>query len=390
MLAATTLLNFVLLLVLSAGNMALIVAVVNRLHGRPLPEPLLKNLRHAHDATILLIPFVLVWLLGFRGPRLLTGGRWADLSGPWQVYLALCGLGSVMLAASAVRWWLRKPPAAQLSNHTWIVDIAERLGRRPIGDGPYRMLTRVPRNEIFRVAVSEKRYQFPRLPRAWHGLSILHLTDMHFIGTVDRPYFEEIAKLSEELEPDLIVFTGDLLDRQHLVEWLPSTLGRLRAPLGCHFILGNHDWVLDSDAIRSELTKLGWNDVAGKTIGLERDGRRIILGGTEYPWMGAHPEFGPANPDDFRVLLSHTPDNLPWARKQNVDLMLSGHNHGGQVVLPVLGPIYSPSKYGVRYSGGVFFEDPTLLYVSRGLSAKHALRINCNPELTKLVLETPH
>jgi predicted MPP superfamily phosphohydrolase len=59
------------------------------------------------------------------------------------------------------------------------------------------------------------------------------------------------------------------------------------------------------------------------------------------------------------------------------------------VVLPVLGPIYSPSRFGVRYAGGVFFEEPTMLYVSRGLSAKHALRWNCPPELTKLVLESP-
>jgi predicted MPP superfamily phosphohydrolase len=66
--------------------------------------------------------------------------------------------------------------------------------------------------------------------------------------------------------------------------------------------------------------------------------------------------------------------------------MLSGHNHGGQVILPVIGPVYAPSRYGVRYAGGCFWEPPTLLYVSRGVAGERALRWNCLPELTKLVL----
>jgi len=104
--------------------------------------------------------------------------------------------------------------------------------------------------------------------------------------------------------------------------------------------------------------------------------------------MGRHPDFS-AQPDDaFRILLSHTPDNLPWARKHAIDLMLSGHNHGGQVVLPVVGPVYSPSIHGVEYAGGVYDEPPTLLYVSRGISGRHPVRWRCRPELTKLVLKS--
>jgi hypothetical protein len=66
--------------------------------------------------------------------------------------------------------------------------------------------------------------------------------------------------------------------------------------------------------------------------------------------------------------------------------MLSGHNHGGQVRLPGFGPVYSPSAFGCHYASGVFWESPTLLYVSRGISGKHPLRWNCLPELTRLVL----
>jgi predicted MPP superfamily phosphohydrolase len=102
--------------------------------------------------------------------------------------------------------------------------------------------------------------------------------------------------------------------------------------------------------------------------------------------MGQHPDWSQVPADAFRLFLCHTPDHIQWARSQQVDLMLSGHNHGGQVVLPVLGPVYSPSIYGTRYASGVFWEEPTLLYVSRGISGRHPLRWRCPPELTKLVL----
>ena len=96
--AAMSLLNLVLLLILAVGNGAVIVAFVNRLHGRPLPEPFLKNVRHAHDATILLLPLLLVGLLGLSGPRLLLGGQWSDISTAWRIYVAVCSIGVLLLA----------------------------------------------------------------------------------------------------------------------------------------------------------------------------------------------------------------------------------------------------------------------------------------------------
>jgi predicted MPP superfamily phosphohydrolase len=290
------------------------------------------------------------------------------------------------LFASSVGWRLRRVPRHQLTNHSSTVDIAQRLGKKPVGEGPYRYLTRVPGNEIFRVEVSQKEYRLPRLPREWDGLSILHVTDLHLIGTIDRSFFEELFEVANDMRADLVVFTGDLLDRQDCNDWLPTTMGRLDAPLGRYFILGNHDWYLDHRATRQALCDCGWIDVAGRTIEIEHRGRRLAIGGTERPWMGEHPDFDTNSQDAFRLLLSHTPDHLEFARSQNVDLMLSGHNHGGQVVLPIVGPVYAPSQFGVRYAGGVFWREPTLLYVSRGISGQHPLRINCPPELTKLVL----
>jgi hypothetical protein len=102
--------------------------------------------------------------------------------------------------------------------------------------------------------------------------------------------------------------------------------------------------------------------------------------------MGMQPDLTSVPEDAFRIFLSHTPDNINWACRNSIDLMLSGHNHGGQVRLPGFGPVYSPSVYGCHFASGVFWEPPTLLYVSRGISGKHPLRWNCLPELTRLIL----
>jgi predicted MPP superfamily phosphohydrolase len=405
-------LNVILFLVLIAGHTELIVMFLNRMHARRIRCGTLRRLGDIHDILILLFPVLLVWYAGISGPGLLVGGSWADLPAGWGVVFALCLVGFGGLCFSVLRSLLYRVPQTQISNHSQTIDIEKNLGFTPLGDGPYRFLAKLPGNEIFRIEVSEKRYQHPDLPQEWDGLSILHLTDFHFTGTIDRPFFEQVIQLSADMEPDLIVFTGDLLDCQELVDWLPATLGQLSAPLGQYFVLGNHDWYLQPDEIRIAMSDIGWTDVAGKTFKVdhsrfqktEASGKRqfpvsqeqpgeisrspIVVGGSESPWMGSHPDFTSVPENAFRVLLSHTPDNLLWAKQQHVDVMMSGHNHGGQVVLPIIGPVYSPSRYGVRYASGAFWDDPTLLYVSRGISSRHPLRYRCPPELTKLVFES--
>ena len=381
-------LNLLIFLVLTAGHCELVVATLNRIYALRMAEWTLSVTRRLHDLLILLFPVVLVWSVGVRGPALLAGGSWSAVPTAWMVYFAFCAAGFAGLCASAVRWWLWRPAELQQSNHSHVVDVAERLGYPPIGEGPLRLMARLPGNGVFKVEVADKTFVVPGLPREWDGLSIVHVSDLHFIGTLDLPFFEEVIAEASRLRADVAVFTGDLLDKVRMLDWVPATLGRLDAPLGRYFILGNHDWKLEPDRIRRAVSAAGWTDVAGRVVCLDYRGHTLAIGGDELPWMGEHPEFSAAPEGAFRLLLSHSPDNVAWAREQGVRLMLSGHNHGGQVVLPVIGPVYSPSRYGVRYAGGSFWSEPTLLYVSRGVSGQHPLRINCLPEITKLVLRS--
>lgn len=379
--------NLLLFAVAVLGHTALIVAALNRIYSFPLPLRVLDGIRRTHDVLVIGFPIALFWVAGVAGPGPLRGGSYLALPLVLQTYLALCLLAALFVAVIAVRRALRRLPEAQLSNHSHTVDVAGRLGYRPVGSGPHRQLARLPGNEIFRVEVSEKVYRLPRLPAAWDGLSIVHISDLHFSGTIDRPFFEQVVELAQQLEGDMVALTGDLVEELRFVDWLPDTVGRFSAPLGTYFVLGNHDQEIgDFHPVREKMVELGWTDLGGRCVVRKVQGHRLVLAGTERPWIGEHPDLSGAEPDAFRLLLSHTPDHIAWARRQNVDLMLAGHNHGGQVCLPLFGPVYGPSKFGCRYASGPFWEDPTLLYVSRGVSGQHPLRWRCLPEVTKLVL----
>lgn len=377
---------------LSIGNAEVLVTVVNRIHSSKIREPRLRHVRHLHDLLIPLWPSWLIVVIGLRQPGVLFHevspiAVWQGLPLMVQAWMAVCMAGFAGFCWSVIRYWTHRAPRQQIEFSSTVVDFEAELGSRPVGDGPYASLLDFPINDCFKVEFTERTFQLERLPREWDGLSILHLTDLHFTGAIDLPFFEAVFERAAQWDYDIAVITGDILDSEELFDWLPRTLGKLDAPLGNYFILGNHDWGLDSDRIRQAIGDLGWRNVAGTLQTLDIAGKRLAIGGSERPWMGRHPSFNAVPDDIFRLLLSHTPDNLSWARRQHVDLMLAGHNHGGQVVLPGIGPVYSPSVHGCRFSSGVFCSDPTVLFVGRGLSGKHPLRIGATPEVSRIVLK---
>lgn len=376
-------------LVICHGSTALGVAVVNRLHGCRLSSPAIHFSHKVHYLLLVAIPAATFVATGWYGPGLLRGGSWSDLSPTWWAVFAASAAATIVFWGSVLLRSLRRDPAHQRRHEMAVRDLVQETGSAPIGQGPYRWMATLPGNEVFRLQVTQRELVIPNLPAAWDGLSILHFSDAHLTGTLDQPYYAWVMQQAQTLSADLICFTGDLLDDQDLLPWLPATLGQLQAPLGRLFILGNHDWHLDMDAIRDELTRLGWRDVSTSPLTLERQGDQLYLAGSEYPWIDHQPSFERVPAAALRILLSHTPDNIARARRDRVDLMLSGHNHGGQIRLPVIGPVYCPSRFGCYYSEGLFWEGPTLLHVSRGLAGRHPLRYGCLPEITKLVLRCP-
>lgn len=380
-------------MILSIGNAEILVTIINRVHSLKILEPRLRHLRHLHDLLIPLWPLSLLVALGLAGPAVLFHDVapeevWRQLPFIVRGWMIVCCIGFAGFSWSVIRYWTCRPPREQIQFQSTMIDFERQVDGTLTGEGPYASLLGVPMNQCFQVEFTERTLQLERLPREWDGLSILHLTDLHFTGAIALPFFEAVFEKAGGLDFDIAVVTGDVLDSEELFHWLPKTLGQLDAPLGNYFILGNHDWGLDSERIRREIAELGWRNVAGTLQTLEIAGKRLAIGGSERPWMGVHPSFEALPDDVFRLLLSHTPDNVSWAARRRVDLMLSGHNHGGQVVIPGIGPVYSPSVYGCAYSSGLFRSGQTLLFVGRGLSGKHPLRIGAIPEVCRIVLKS--
>ncbi|QDT35099.1 metallophosphoesterase [Thalassoglobus polymorphus] len=378
-------LNLLALLWLIAGNTTLWVAYVNRTHALPLTCGTLHRLRRVHDVMIILVPLLLIVGLGLTGPKLLLGGSWAKLTPFWWAFVGVCLLGGMQLVFVTIRNILQRAPEQLIDKQSETIDIADKLGAKPVEPGKYYRLAMLPMNEQFEVEFNQKTFQLESLPAELDGLSILHISDWHFMGTLSQSYFKQVSDLLAQEPVDIVCFTGDLIDSMKCVEWIPETLGKLKGKYGNFFILGNHDWYQDPDVIREAVSKIGWVNVASETVELEIDHAILQIGGDETPWMGTSPEFSEIA--HFRLLLCHTPDNLQSARDSHVDLMLSGHNHGGQVQLPLVGPVYSPSRFGTQYASGIFWEAPTLLHISRGLSGRHPLRYHCRPEVTRIVLK---
>jgi len=184
-----------------------------------------------------------------------------------------------------------------------------------------------------------------------------------------------------------VAVTGDVLDSPEHHRWIVPVLRRLRWRIAAFAVLGNHDRWYDGHLVRRRLRRCDILPLGNTWRRLEVRGEPLLVIGNEGPWFGPPPDLSDCPPGVFRLCLSHTPDNMPWARRNAIDLMLAGHVHGGQVRLPLIGSVLVPSRYGRRYDCGTFDEPPTVLHVSRGLSGREPIRYNCRPEVCKLVLQ---
>jgi len=360
------------------GHLALMIGAHNYSYGQNLPAGTSK-LFHAGFALLIVAgPVVLYlatdsidvrpFLLGYVGLCLLVGALWVPY----------------------VTWsrWRRRDPAVQVEKSSRVVDLRKELGYRPVGGGRVGPLPYLPYNEIFTLELVERTLRLPRLPKALDGLRVLHLTDLHLWGVPDKAWWRRAMELCQEWQPDVICLTGDVVETDAHHGWLLPTLGWLKPGVGAFAILGNHDQWCDHRRTREGLAQCGFQVLGGRWVTVEIDGTSLVVVGNETPWFGTAPDLAGCPAGAFRLGLSHTPDNYPWAKAAGIDLLLAGHVHGGQIRFPVVGSLLVPSKYGRRYDCGLFHEGPTVMHVGRGLAGDHAVRYGCRPEATLLVLRS--
>jgi uncharacterized protein len=245
---------------------------------------------------------------------------------------------------------------------------------------------------MYRLKVENVELPVPTLPPAFDGLNILHLSDLHITRWTNR--LQRWRRRLAVLQPDLAVITGDLGHRGwRWKQSLPNVLSLLEVlqpPLGCYFILGNHD-ALD---IGPELQKSGPIYMVNKSVVLQRGEQRLaIIGLAQHRRIDTDIPAAMRNvlPTDFKLMLLHYPDLIYAAAAAGADVCLAGHTHGGQICLPAGRPIIRHDSLPARMCTGIHRVGSTWLVINRGIGkAGLRLRLFCPPHVMMLTLRRKH
>lgn len=236
------------------------------------------------------------------------------------------------------------------------------------------------------------------LPEEFEGFKIAHVSDLH--NAVFGRKNEKLLSLIRAAESDIIAITGDLIDSRHTD--IDSALAFVEAAAEIapvYYVTGNHESRLDFDEIEPRLIAAGARVLRNEAEDIGRGGERIRLAGIDDPSFirtgGTAEERAAAELEQlgdgggtFTVLLAHRPELVEVYAEYGAGLVLSGHAHGGQVRLPLLGGLYAPGQGLLpEYDSGLYSLGETQMVVSRGLGNSVApLRVNNRPELVIVTL----
>lgn len=229
-------------------------------------------------------------------------------------------------------------------------------------------------------------------------LRLLHLSDFH-ADPMPLDYFAKCISAGIAEKPDLICITGDFITWKY-EDWdtYAAVLRRLSDVAPTFAILGNHDggkWARfsgypDTTAVRSLLGKAGVHLLHNEAVPFHSSNGNITLAGLGDLWAGEMepaPIFGGRKRDREvpLILMSHNPDTKDYLRSFSWDLMLSGHTHGGQLLLPLVGTPFAPVE-DKRYVRDLHRIGDRWLYITAGVGCLHTARFNCRPEISVLTL----
>lgn len=237
-------------------------------------------------------------------------------------------------------------------------------------------------------------YNIPvaNLPVEFNGFTIVQLTDLHYGFLMPLSAIRYIAHKANALHKDLIVCTGDYVHERNSTRQIDTVwpeLNQLSAEHGVYSVLGNHDHWSNFQRSLYWLSRSGQN-VRHRAVSINKGAARIWIGGAGDYWedeLGIDRAFQNVPPRDCKILLAHNPDTADTGFQTRIDLMISGHTHGGQVVIPFRGPPILPVA-NKRYASGFIKTNKTRLFISKGLGwAIIPVRLNCLPEIAVLKLE---
>jgi predicted MPP superfamily phosphohydrolase len=249
------------------------------------------------------------------------------------------------------------------------------------------------------VVVERLEIELARLPKELDGLTIAHLSDFHYTSVRDAAVIRSAVRVTNELNPDIVVLTGDYvtipiygssLSNSRCATPCAQILSELNAPMGIFAVLGNHDQC-SPDFIARSLENHGITLLRNYALHVERAGARLWIAGVDDVLEGKarlDEALRTITRGEATVLLAHEPDFADAVRRYPVDLQLSGHSHGGQIRVPLVGAPCLPAL-GRKYPWGLRHLGLLSLYTNRGLgTVLLPIRFDCPPEVTLLTLRS--
>jgi predicted MPP superfamily phosphohydrolase len=245
--------------------------------------------------------------------------------------------------------------------------------------------------EPFRLTVEHQKIHLQRLPPEFDGFRIVQLSDVHHSPFTSREQIERAVETANSLQPDIIALTGDYVSKERAYAApCAELLGALRARYGVYAVLGNHDHWTDAALITDLFRAEGMTMLVNQGMRFANNGAAFWLAGVDDTMVGLEDlplALAGSSENEFKLLLAHNPIILRRAARAGVDLVLSGHTHGGQVSLrPERSSSGRPRR---RLLKGLARQGETQIYITRGLgTVVLPVRFGCPPEVSLLELRT--
>jgi uncharacterized protein len=246
------------------------------------------------------------------------------------------------------------------------------------------------------LVTTELVHESAKVPASFDGYRITQVTDLH-----DATFGENQSRLVKKVRatnPDVIFITGDIIDsRRYDLENSLLAVKQFVDIADVYYVLGNHEVALNKvDEIYAALTDLGVHVLPNEAVVLERNGERIAIAGIEDPLMGHSVDFmidkavQQVEADLFTMLLSHRPEQFDMYVQKEIDVIFTGHAHGGQIRVPFIGGLFSPTQGALpKYTAGTFEKNNTKMVISRGLgNSVFPFRVFNFPEIVVMELKS--
>ena len=252
--------------------------------------------------------------------------------------------------------------------------------------------------EPSRLVVHEETIQIANWPNELSGLRIAVMSDIHTGSPfINEAKLQRIVDLTNQQNPDLIVLLGDYMVstswHSHRVEpeVIAAGLKDLKAPLGVYAALGNHDWWYNGGKVRRAFEENGIRVLDNEVAEIKWKDASFWLVGLADLWtrpQQVDETLAKVPTGSAMIAITHNPDVFPNVPR-NVQLLLAGHTHGGQVNIPLIGTPITPSNYGDKYTAGHLFENDHHLFVTTGIGTSiFPVRFLVPPEIVMLTIDS--